>query len=263
MTDRALAERLLLDHLEWIERACTALAQRHGLSGDEADDFLSWARMRLLEDDCSILRKFRGECAPTTYLTVVLSTLFRNYRTREWGKWRSSAAARREGAVAVRLEALVYRDRCALEEAGERMRTAGLTALSDRELAALLARLPPHASRRVSAGADPLAAVPSPAADHADAAVLRDEADAGRAGGEAVLRAAVERLSPRDQVVFRMRYWEGLSVAQIARGLGVPQKGLYRRFERALARLRRELERGGVSRQAVREMLIETGEEAP
>jgi RNA polymerase sigma factor for flagellar operon FliA len=256
MTDRTPAERLLLDHLPWIERACASLARRHGLAGDEADDFLSWARMRLLEDDCAILRKFRGECAVTTYLTVVLSTLFRNYRVREWGKWRPSAAARREGPLAVRLEALVKRDGYALEEAGERLRTAGATTLSDRELAALLARLPEHAPPRpVVADEAALAAAPAPGS--ADATVLRGEADARRAAGEAAVRGVVERLAPRDQVVFRMRFWEGLSVAQIARGLGVPQKGLYRRIERALARMKRDLERGGVSRESVRELLYE------
>jgi RNA polymerase sigma factor (sigma-70 family) len=257
MTDRPPAERLLLEHLPWIERAGAALARRHGLAGDEADDFLSWARMRLLEDDCAILRKFRGECAATTYLTVVLATLFRNWRVREWGKWRASAAAKREGPLAVRLEAMVRRDGFRLEEAGERLRTAGATTLSDRELAALLARLPEHApSRPLSAGDEALAAVPA-ATGAADAAVLAEEAGARRGEAEAALRRAVERLAPRDQVVFRLRFWEGLSVAQIARGLGVPQKGLYRRIERALARMRRDLERGGVSREQVRELLAE------
>ncbi|HEV7591174.1 MAG TPA: sigma-70 family RNA polymerase sigma factor [Longimicrobium sp.] len=256
MTDRPPAERLLLDHLPWIERACAALARRHGLAGDEADDFLSWARLRLLEDDCAILRKFRGECAATTYLTVVLATLFRNYRVREWGKWRPSAAAKREGPLAVRLEALVKRDGFRLEEAAQRLRTAGATTLSDRELAALLARLPEHApSRPLAAGGGALSEAPAPGS--ADAAVLAEQAGARRGEAEAALRRAVERLAARDQVVFRMRFWEGLSVAQIARGLGVPQKGLYRRIERALARMRRDLERGGVSREQVRALLDE------
>jgi RNA polymerase sigma factor (sigma-70 family) len=254
MPEPSPAERLLLDHLPWIERACAALARRHGLSGDEADDFLSWARMRLLEDDCATLRKFRGECAPTTYLTIVLSTLFRNYRAREWGTWRPSAAARREGPLAVRLETLVKRDGWTVEEAGERLRTAGATTLSDRELAALLGRLPAHAPPRpVPAGAAVLEDAPAP--ESADAGVLRGEAGALRAEGEAALHRAVEQLPPRDQVVFRMRFWEGLTVAQIARGLGVPQKGLYRRIERALGRLKRDLERGGMTLARVREML--------
>jgi RNA polymerase sigma factor (sigma-70 family) len=260
MPDAPSAEQLLLDNLAWLERACAALGRRHGLSHDESDDFLSWARMRLLEDDYATLRKFRGECAVTTYLALVLSTLFRNYRVREWGKWRTSAAARREGPLAVRLEAMVKRDGWTLEAAGERLRTGGATSLSDRELASLLARLPAHAPRRpLPAGAGPLDDAPSP--DAADAGVLRGEAGARRAGNEAALHRAVERLAPRDQVVFRMRFWEGLSVAQIARGLGVPQKGLYRRIERALARMRRELERSGVSREGVRELLDDGGAE--
>jgi hypothetical protein len=37
----------------------------------------------------------------------------------------------------------------------------------------------------------------------------------------------------------------------------VPQKGLYRRIERALARMRRDLERGGLSLEGVRELLSE------
>jgi RNA polymerase sigma factor (sigma-70 family) len=256
MQERPPAERLLLDNLAWIERACAALARRHGLAGDEADDFLSWARMRLVEDDYAILRKFRGECAATTYLTIVLSTLFRNYRVREWGSWRPSAAARREGALGVRLEALVRRDGWTLDEACERLRTSGATALSDRELAALAARLPAHAPPRARpAGDEALARAPAPGS--ADAPVLRAEADARRAADEAALHQAVERLLPRDQVVFRMRFWEGLSVAQIARGLGVPQKGLYRRIERALARMRRDLEHGGMTLGRVRELLDE------
>jgi RNA polymerase sigma factor (sigma-70 family) len=87
--------------------------------------------------------------------------------------------------------------------------------------------------------------------------VLQGEAHARRAGDEAALHQAMERLLPRDQVVFRMRFWEGLSVAQIARGLGVPQKGLYRRIERALARMRRDLERSGMTLGRVRELLDE------
>ena len=101
MNDRPPAERLLLEHLPWIERACAALARRHGLAGDEADDFLSWARMRLLEDDCAILRKFRSESQLTTYLTVVLNRLFQDYRVSQLGRWRPSAAASPSAASAL------------------------------------------------------------------------------------------------------------------------------------------------------------------
>src|SRR3954452_16852098 len=190
MLDRPAAEALFLQNLAWIERVCASLCRRHGIAGDDADELASWARASLIDDDYAIVRKFRGESAFTTYLTVVLSTLFSAWRVREHGRWRPSSAARREGPLAVRLEAMVHRDGLRLEEAGERLRTAGETSLSDRELAALLARLPAHGGRPGSAGAEPLAGAPSPAADHADAGVLRGEADARRAEGEAALRQA-------------------------------------------------------------------------
>jgi RNA polymerase sigma factor (sigma-70 family) len=107
----------------------------------------------------------------------------------------------------------------------------------------------------VLADAATLAETPAPAG--ADTELLADESHARRARGEGELERALERLAPRDQVVFRLRFWEGVSVAQIARGLGVPQKGLYRRIERALARMRRELERSGVRAEDVRELLDE------
>jgi len=255
MLDRPAAEALFLQNLAWIERVCASLCRRHGIAGDDADELASWARASLIDDDYAIVRKFRGESAFTTYLTVVLSTLFSAWRVREHGRWRPSSAARREGPLAVRLEAMVHRDGLRLEEASERLRTAGETTLSDRELAALLARLPAHSlPRPVSAAAEVLEATPAPAAA-ADLRALEGEAEVRRRRGEEALRRALETLAAEDRVVVRMRFWEALSVADVARALGVAQKPLYRRLERALARLRRELEGAGLSREHVRELL--------
>jgi DNA-directed RNA polymerase specialized sigma24 family protein len=49
----------------------------------------------------------------------------------------------------------------------------------------------------------------------------------------------------------RLHYMEAMSVADIARGLALPQKPLYKRLDRVLQRLRRELERAGVTREYV------------
>jgi RNA polymerase sigma factor for flagellar operon FliA len=65
---------------------------------------------------------------------------------------------------------------------------------------------------------------------------------------ETVLSQALSRLEAADRLIVRMRYWQDMSIADIARALGLPQKPLYRRIERALAAVRRHLERAGVSR---------------
>ncbi|MGH7517280.1 MAG: sigma-70 family RNA polymerase sigma factor [Gemmatimonadales bacterium] len=252
MAERQSLEALFLGQLGWIERAAAAVCRRHGLSPDEAADFSAWAKLKLVENDYAVFARFRGESAITTYLVVVLAMLFRDYRARHWGRWRPSAAARRRGTVAVRLETLVYRDRVPLGQAAEMLRTSGQTELSDRDLAALLAELPARsAARTVQVGGDPADEPLAP--DRADDFVAADDAEARqKAIGE-----ALRRLPAEDQVLLRLRFWEGLSVADISRSLGLPQKPLYRRLDRAMAQARGLLEQAGMSREYARAVLNE------
>jgi len=250
--ERQRLEALFLSQLGWIERVVAAVSRRNGLARDDADDFASWTTLRLIEDDYAVFRKFRGESALTTYLTVVIAMLFRDYRTHRWGRWRPSAAARRRGPLAVRLETLVYRDGLRLTQAGELLRTAGHTDLSDRQLGALLNELPIRQSGRPqqvasSGGADP------PAIEEADDLVVADEVAMARK----VIGDQLKRLPPEEQVMLRMRYWEGMTVVEVARGLGLPQKPLYRRLDRALADLRHFLEESGMSQEGLRAALTE------
>ena len=143
MPNRSELEALLTNNLGWVDRVAASVCRRHGLDPDESDEFAGWARMRLVEDDYAVLRKFRGESAITTYLTVVVTMLFRDYRVSRWGRWRPSAAAKRQGDLAVRLETLVYRDGYRVDQAGEMLRAARHTDLPDRELVRLLATLQP------------------------------------------------------------------------------------------------------------------------
>jgi len=256
MLDRPAAEALFLQHLAWIERVCASLCRRHGIAGDDADELASWARASLIDDDYAIVRKFRGESAFTTYLTVVLSTLFSAWRVREHGRWRPSAAARRAGAVATRLETLVYRDRLSLGHAAEQLRTSGETTLSDRELASVLARLPRREPiRPTDAGDEPLKAMASTLP--ADEIVKREGVASDWERARAALRLALDELPDEDRLVVRLRFWEQLSVADIARALNVPQKPLYRRLEHALVVLRRKLEAAGVCAELARSLTSE------
>jgi RNA polymerase sigma factor for flagellar operon FliA len=250
MADRQSLEALFLAQLGWIERAAAAVCRRHGLSPDDTVEFTSWAKLKLVENDYAVLGRFRGESAVTTYLVVVIAMLFRDYRAQHWGRWRPSAAARRRGALAVRLETLVYRDRLPLAQAAEALRTSRQTELSDRKLAELLAELPTRAAARPLQvhGAAPHDV---PGTGGADDFLATEESDAR----DKILGEALARLTAEDQVLLRLRFWEGLSVADIARSLGVPQKPLYRRLDRAIGEVRAWLEQSGVSREGARAVL--------
>lgn len=253
MPDRRDLEALFLANLPVAEKILSSLSRRHALSQDAAEEFAAWAKMRLIEDDYAILAKFRGEASLATYLTVVLSMLFREYRVQQWGRWRPSAAARRSGPLAIRLEVLTQRDGLPLSQAGELLRTSGSTILSDRELAGLVSQFPRRSPLRPVEFRD---TPDDPASDvRTDEAIERREAEADSQAAQRALDQGLAALPTEDRLIVKLHYMEAMSVADIARGLALPQKPLYRRLEKALGVLRTGLERAGVSRDHVRSLV--------
>jgi RNA polymerase sigma factor (sigma-70 family) len=252
--DRQRLEAVFVANLPLIDRIVSALCRRYGLGGDDSDDFRSCVKERLIEDEYAVLRKFRGEAAIGTYLTVVIAMILRDYRVRRWGRWRPSAAARRGGNIAVRLETLVYRQGFSLDEAIRVLKQSGDVTLSERELVTMFASLPRRAPlKQVNIGATVLADVSS--SDGADDLVNDEVATGERTAADRALGDALARLPAEDRVVLRMRFWEGMTVADIARTLHVPQKPLYRRIEHAVATLKPLLEAAGVSADDARELI--------
>ncbi|HEU4883160.1 MAG TPA: sigma-70 family RNA polymerase sigma factor [Longimicrobium sp.] len=252
--ERQKAEALFLANLEWIERSAASLCRRYGLSGAEAEDACSWIRLKLIEDDYAPLRKFRGDSSVHTYLVVVVAALFRDYRASHWGRWRPSAAAIRAGELAMRLETLVYRDRLTLGEAARTLRQARQTELGDGALARMLAELPVRGPLRpFEVGEAPLEGVSTDAT--ADEGVATDEAEHARGTVLAALNRVLMGLPEEDRLILRLHYWQGLSVADVSRALGLPQKPLYRRIEASLKQLRRGLLAEGVQPEQTREFL--------
>jgi RNA polymerase sigma factor (sigma-70 family) len=239
---------ILLANLPLIERIAEAVARRHGLSGDEADDLVSWINIKLIENDFAVLRHFKGESAISTYLTVVIARLSHDYFVRQWGRWRTSIEAREGGPVAVRLEKLLYRDGHTLDEAIKVLRSAMSIELSDREIAELAASLP-RRPRDNEVGDEWLAALAAPPAS--DSTVLLSEEEEISEAARRALQRAISLLPSNDQLILRLRYWEGYSVAEIARMLHLDPYPLYRRINTQLARLRRDLEAAGVERDIV------------
>ncbi len=229
-------EQTFLDNLTVIERIIAIIARRHSLSRSDAEEFGAWARARLMDGDYAVLRKFAGRSSLSTYLSVVLTNSFRDYRNSLWGRWRPSVSATRLGPTAIRLEELLYRDGYELREAAGVLQSAG-AGLSDAEIARLAAKIPVRLAT-TEVGLDQLT----------ETAAI--EVDAGTAAEKAslvsALREVVGQLPADDRLITRMRFWDDISVADIARALGLEQKPLYRKLESIQARLRRGLEERGI-----------------
>ncbi len=252
-------EALFLENLGTIERIAFSICRRHGLTHEDTEDFASSVKARLVESGYAALGKFRGDSALTTYLAVVIAMAFRDYRAQRWGRWRPSAVARTCGPLAVRLETLVYRDGLSFDQAVATLRAAGVSNMSPRELAAMFARFPRRAPLRpVEVGPESL--VTTATEYGADDLVSSRLENDDRIAVEAALTRSLEKLPAEERLMLRMHYWEKLSVADVARALGLPQKSLYRRIERALATLRTQLEASGISKEQTHSLVGRIGQ---
>lgn len=240
-------------HQELIERAIQFTCRRHHVYAADAEDFASIARLHLLDDDCAVIRAFKGRSSFQTYVVTVLTRCFLDWRNGRWGKWRPSVAAKRMGPLAVRLETLLARDRMKLDDAYEALRTNFGVSESRDALAAMAARFPQRTRRGFvsDAGLDEQPAIGAAA----DGPLRREEAAAAAGQAARVLTDVIAQLPPQDRLILRLRFEDDFSVSDIARALTLEQKALYRRISKLLSALRRELEAHGITSAGAAEIL--------
>lgn len=235
---------LLVEHLGHIDRVVGGVARRHQLSATDREELTSFVHFKLLDKDCSILKKFQRRSSFTTYLTVVVERLCLDFFNERWGKWRPSAAAERIGKVATQLEQLVARDGYTFDEAVNTLQINRGFAESREELLGIFVQLPIRTIRRL-AGEEELALVASRGGAY-DAAFDLPEDYQLAVRIEELLAEAVAKLAEKDRLLIKMHYIEGLSVANIARLLDVEARPLYNHLEDIKRRLRTHLRKAGV-----------------
>lgn len=240
-------ERLYVESLGTIDQVARALARRHRLSPDDAEELRSAARFKVFENDYAVLRRFEHRSNLRTYLLIVIERDFLDARMAQWGKWRPCREAKRLGAVAVLLDRLLTRDRLPFDQACEVLRTNHRVVESREELYALSLRLPNRATRMMVGEG------------HLDALTTNapaPEAEVDRAAFDSVsvedsLQAALAGLTPQDRLILKMHFSDNMSVAEISRALSLEQKRLYRRLDSVKAVLRREMESRGIAKSTV------------
>jgi len=245
-------EPFFLNELPTIERAIRFACRRGSLRHDEADEFDSYVKLKLIDDDYAILRKFDGRSSFAGFISVVVHRLLLDYRIAQWGKWHSSAQARRLGEPAITIEALLIRDRLSLDEALPALQRRW-PELTRRGVEEIIAVLPPRPPRPRTVDVDE--AVEMIGANGVDETAFQsDRLKLSRRVAE-VVRRSMNGLEERDRVIFRLHFDGGLSLAQISRVLQMDQKPLYRRLQRALHTIRQSLEAEGFTAADASEIL--------
>jgi RNA polymerase sigma factor for flagellar operon FliA len=250
------ARKLLVENLDLIERVIRFTSRRQRLDESEAEEFASIVKLKLVENDYAIVRKFAGRSQFATFITTVVQRMLLDYRIHQWGKWHASAEAKRLGDLAVELELLLHRDGRTIDDA--------LPLLQDRHpeatregLEHLAARLPERRARRrmVDLSEAESVAVEAETEEH----ILNAERQRTCLRLSSAMRKVIARLAENDRLLLQLRFECRLTVAQIARSMHVEQKLLYRRIEKLMRDLRAELERAGIDPSAAADLIGREG----
>jgi RNA polymerase sigma factor for flagellar operon FliA len=247
---------VLLLHIQLVDDLARAVCRRYAVYGEDQRDFASSVKLRLIEDDYALVRRFEGRSEFGTYLAAVVYKVFCEYRNANWGRRRPSVNAMRLGPFAVRLELLMQWKGCTLGEATEILRSAGERVPRPRELARIAALLQSGKRARKGRTIDELVA-----AESSDGLAIQGEWEQLRATVHAALDRAMQGLSREDELILWLHYWEGLSVSDIARTLRLRPGPLYRRIRGMYPHLRTALESMGVREELVDD-LLQTADEA-
>jgi RNA polymerase sigma factor (sigma-70 family) len=238
------ARQFLEENLALVERVVAYTCRAQRLDDAEAEEFASIVKLRLIENDYAIIRKFAARSSFATYLAVVVQRMLLDHRIHLWGKWHTSSEAKRLGETAVALEILVHRDGRTLDEALGVLRQRE-PSLTRAELESLLGRLPARAPKRRLVDLEEAQAVgydaPPP------------ERDSQRVSDRLspIIRAFIDGLPADERLILQLRFDSGMTIAEIARSLHLDPKQLYRRIQRRLDSVRAELENAGVGAEDV------------
>lgn len=238
-------------NLSLIERVARSVCRRGGVfEAADADDFVSAAKLALIENDYAVLRKYEARSSLSTFLTIVFHRLLVDQRIRTYGRWNPSREAERMGPPGLLLETLIVRDRRSIEEALPLVQAVDPT-LTRAAVAVMIERLPERAIRPRIVDLEDLEHAPVASPARADERALAAEARALSCRVNAIMREVLGALSVEDRMLIRFRYGLDMSIADIARMMQLPQRPLYRRVETLLQRFRDELLAVGVDAAAI------------
>jgi RNA polymerase sigma factor for flagellar operon FliA len=253
------AEERFLSNLPLIERIAASVCRRNHFDANEAEEFAAHVKFKLIDANYAIIRKFESRSTFSTYLTTVISRMFFQYRVQLWGKWRPSAEAKRLGDKGITLERMLTRDGYTLDEAVEIL-TTGVARFTRAEIDRLYARLPTRYPRMVLVSGPHIADAATPQVEPDDRFVRRERRRLARTAGE-IVDQSIGRFSSEDQLILRMRFSNARKVSEIARILGLDQKKVYKRIDRMLVSMRRDLEKAGIERGAIAELFARGDQE--
>jgi len=243
---RSEPHELLTSNLAVIERAIGFAGRRYRLEPNDAEEFASVVKLKLVENDYAILRAYEARSRFSTFISIVVQRLALDYCIHLWGKWHPSAEAKRLGPLAIELEKLLLRDGGTLDAALTILRSKHDGVTRD-TLQSIAERLPERAPRHRAVEFEKAESIAITRPAEVEEPIFAGERRRASERLSAIMSAIIARLPEDERLILQLRFEGGMTVPQIARALGLDQRLTYRRIERRMRDIRTELERSGIA----------------
>lgn len=251
-TPKPIPAELYRTHLETLQRLLQMLCRKKRIPPEEAKDLMSKVHLKMIADGYLVIARWDRRSSIEVYLGTVIINVWRDHIRESKGKNRPSAAARRLGPLAVELEGLIGRGRMPLAEAFERLKPR-FPELTWSGLEEIAGRVKPRPDRRFE-GDEAIAGRPGREMT-GEERLFHKEAIARKRQALLLMGQNLAELPDEDRRLLVSACSFGVPVARIAKSLGLPQKPLYRRIEKRLRDLRRQLEAAGIRWEDLHEIL--------
>ena len=241
---RPIEELALALHWQMVTDVVERSRRKLGADEEEGETVESKVKLKLYSDNFAIIRNFRRESSFPGYLRTIVQRTFHDLRVERFGKWHHSAAAERLGPLAKDLERMIYREGYTQSEAISTLLTSN-PEISRAALESTLEELPIKQRRPSMVSMEGIEDVISTDSD-SDILMITGEHFRLSERAAAVVRQFMDGLEDVDRKLLQFLFERNLKISTIARMLMKDQKGLYRRRDELLARLRKELENVGM-----------------
>lgn len=248
------ARELFSANLRLIDAVARSVCLRRRMNPADIEDFLSTAKLALIEDDYAILSRYEGRSSLATFLAAVFDNMIWDQRVHAMGRWHPSRAAQRMGPAGILLETLLRRDGRSIEEALPLV-TRVDAAVTREQIVSMAAEFPERTPRARVVPLDPEVEITVAAADASDARTVERERHAVAARTSEVIRSAIDAFEPADRMLIRLHFGSKISIADIARMLRLPGRPLYRRLQARLGDLRQALDAAGLDSRSVIDLI--------
>lgn len=242
----------LTNSYQKVDTIIRAVCFSYRLKPDDAEDFASEVKLRLVEDDYRILRVFTGKSSIETYLTTVISNSLRNLLRDRNGRWRPSEEAKRSGKIAERIEELVYRFHYPFHEAYQILTTNFGFKQSEHEVRDIFCKLKPRDRRPVAVSCEEdihdERGTPEMQMAAAEQNLLEKKI-------EDIINEMRGELSSTDQLVLRMVFVDNLKLTVVAEQLRLTRNEVDLRLREILTDFKRGILDQGINFNDVRELI--------